>query len=552
MPAPLTPFNHQLPDSTWQQVAEFSPQTMLSLWAKTYNGYDNDSFNGTVEQYKPANVFTSGGDLILEARNTGGGNVGTGQYTSGMVASWNTFWFKYGYLEAKIQMSPQTGMWPAFWMLQEKIPTSQEIDIVEQFEDSTTVHAGVHWPLVGGGTGSDGVAYATGLNTALGYHYYGLEWMPTYAKFYFDGILIKTITATNELPVDVCYILCNLAVGGLGGSDYASATYPVDLHLNYVRLWQPPASQGAQLMSVTLANSDCTNAVDNLGKAMIDAVTAAVPAGANITAVLTTDLGAETSRIASLGDQTVQSVLQQAWKAEQRSVAGGTNLANLPNGKMAQLLQQLTYGYLLQNGFFEAWDALDFVASQTSQAYAGLAAFLVGQGLVVDQYSADAFNQWCAAVAAATWPRVFGTVITPAKIASAQVFPHSNVDSLNVWTATGATTGNLTAGTQTLAGAILAGGLVAPGGGTVEAYAGNAIGAAAYTLTVTYTNNLGATGQTFTVAVTASAPINTVFTPTPNPGPNVASIQSIAVTTGSQTSGDIIRFRLKPVRVIAA
>lgn len=552
MPIPTTPYNHNLPDATWRQVMEFTPDLIKNTWSPQYTFGDNDSFNGTQQQYKPANVFSSGGELFLEARNTGGGNVGTGTYTSGMVASWNTFWFKYGYLEAAIHMPPSTGMWPAFWLLQKSVPQTQEIDIVEEFGDATTVHAGVHWPLPAGGVGSDGTSYAAGLDTSAAYHYYGLEWMPTYVKLYFDGILIKTVTTVSELPIDACYILMNLAVGGLGGSNYASASYPVDMKIQYVRLWQPPASQGAQLMSVTFANNDCTNAVDNLGKALIDAVTAIVPSSANVTAVLTTDLGTETSRIASLGDQTVQSVLQQAWKAEQRSAAGGTNLANLPNGKLAQILQQMTYAYLLQNGTFLAWDALDFVCSQTSQAYAGLAAFLVGQGLVADQYSADAFNQWCLSVAAGTWARVFGTTTTPTQIAAAQVFPHVNVDTLNQWTATGASTGTLVAGTQTLAGAKLSGGLVAPGGGTVEAYAGNGIGASTYTITVTYTNNLAVTGQTFTVAVPSGTTNNTVLTPTPNPGPNVASIQSIAVTTGSATSGDVVKFRLKPVRAIAA
>ncbi|MBA3826672.1 MAG: glycoside hydrolase family 16 protein [Ktedonobacterales bacterium] len=550
MPTPLSPFNHQLPSSAWQQTADISPALILAQWSKQYPFGDNDSFNGTVQQYKPANVFVSGNDLILEARNVGGGNVGTGVYTSGMAASWNTLWFRYGYLEAKIQTPPSTGMWPAFWLLQKTIAQPQEVDILEEFGDATTVNAGVHWPLVGGGVGSDGVAYPAGVDTSATYHYYAVEWMPTYARFYYDGILIKSVNAVGELPIDACYILMNLAVGGFGGGNYASATYPVDMHLQSLRLWQPPTSQGAQLMSLSFANTDCQSACDNLGKAMIDTVTALVPSSANITAVLTTDLNTQTARIASFGDQTVQSVLQPAWKSEQRSIAGGTAVANLPNGKIATLLNQITYAYLLQNGFYAALDALDFVCSQTGAAYAGLPAFLVGQNVLVDQYFADAYNQWALNVVSGAYVRLYGSNNNPAQIAATQVFPHANVDSLNVWTATGATTGNLTAGTATLAGAKLAGGIATPGGGTLEAYAGGTIGASSYTITATYTNMAGTTGQTVTFTIPSGSALNTVFTP--GAAVQALSIQSIAVTVGSATNADIIKFRLKPVRVIAA
>jgi len=290
----------------------------------------------------------------------------------------------------------------------------------------------------------------------------------------------------------------------------------------------------------TFTTTQCNTMCDNIAQTITDAL-ALLPA--NITGI-NTDYATEVTRIQSFTDSLAQSVLESAYTIEQRTSA----LANLASGNLITWLSTITYTTLLQKGPGFILDALDFVCSQVS-ANTGLANYLLNNTLVVDQYFADAFNQFCLNVASGAFARRYGTSV-PAPIPSAQIFTHANVDTLNVWTATGASTGNLTAGTASLA--VKSGGITAPGGGTVEAYAGGTIGASTYTITVTYTNNLGVAGQTFTVAVPSGTTVNTVLTPTPNPGPNVASIQSIAVTTGSATNADIVKFRLKPVRVIAA
>lgn len=297
-------------------------------------------------------------------------------------------------------------------------------------------------------------------------------------------------------------------------------------------------------MAITLTTGQVTAAADNLGKLIIDANALINPA----TSGLVTDLTTEVTRIQALTDSIVNPTLGQAWYIEQQTaVQQGT-----PAGKLISWLAAVTYANLIaSNGPFYAWDALDYVCSlsTTGGANTGLASFLVNNALVVDQYSADSFNAWVNAVNNGSYLRRYGTLAAVA-IASAQVFPHANVDYVNQYAATGATTGNLTTGTQTLIGAKTSGGNTAPGGGILECYCSGSIGASSYTITVTYTKNDGTAGQTMTFSITANATNNTVFTPS---GSNdVGSIQSVAVTSGSATSGDILRFRLKPVRAITA
>jgi|GEM_PF-4307507 len=286
-----------------------------------------------------------------------------------------------------------------------------------------------------------------------------------------------------------------------------------------------------------------TAAIDNIGQTVVDAL-AGLPTTSQQTTV-NTDLGTQVTRILAYTDSVIESIMSSAWVAEQRNSV----LQALPNGPLVTFLATTNYAKLLQNAPYIACDALDFACGQTS-GYTGLASLLSLTGTLVDLYSADVFNSFVSAVTSGAYIRKYGTNI-PAKIATTSVFVHGNVDTLNLFTTNSTTTGLLTAGSATLV--LLTGGNTIPSGGVLEAYAGNTIGGAAstYVITVTYTNFGGTAGQVGTFTVTKGATINTVFAP--GGTYYVASIQSVAITTGTANgSGDIINFRLKPARTITA
>jgi beta-glucanase (GH16 family) len=241
----VQPYNHNLPPD-WKLSYDARPADLLT-WSKQYPFGNTATFNQEIETYLPANVYVSNGELILEGRNTGGGNAGVsgGKYTSGMIASYNTLGFLYGYVEGMIKMPAGYGVWPAFWMLYQTYPASNEIDIVEIFENPLSLNNGVHFPNGSGGTGSDGGATTLTTDMSAGYHAYAVEWEPTFVQFYFDGQPIRRITTSGEIPSQLMYILANVAISGVAVGDHipADAQFPLQMHIKYIRVWQRQGTQ---------------------------------------------------------------------------------------------------------------------------------------------------------------------------------------------------------------------------------------------------------------------------------------------------------------------
>ncbi|KAJ1977255.1 hypothetical protein H4R33_006254 [Dimargaris cristalligena] len=70
-----------------------------------------------MEYYKPEQVWTEGGNLVLQMDKK---PTGTLDYRSGMIQSWNKFCFQGGLIEVNVSMpfkSGVSGLWPAAWTL---------------------------------------------------------------------------------------------------------------------------------------------------------------------------------------------------------------------------------------------------------------------------------------------------------------------------------------------------------------------------------------------------------------------------------------------------
>ena len=160
--------------------------------------------------------------------------------------------FKYGYVEARLKMPVDKGVWPAFWLMPDKSeygawPFSGELDIME-FSPSTkgtTAYATYHKATNAAGghdyhsLGSKNISSA---NTK--WHTYGLYWTEKTLEAYYDGESLGTVFKKKgksfaQWPYDKeFYVILNLAMGGdLGGtidSSLTEAVYEVD----YVRVYQ--------------------------------------------------------------------------------------------------------------------------------------------------------------------------------------------------------------------------------------------------------------------------------------------------------------------------
>jgi beta-glucosidase len=219
--------------------------------------------NSEAEVYtnSPNNVFQDGkGNLVIRAIKDAQGNYTSARLQSGSPgASTNTtdLSWQYGRIEARIKLPFGKGVWPAFWMLGEDISTTPwpgcgEVDIMENFgtfNNNATINNGTaHGPGYSGGNGLT-APYTLPLGETVydDYHVYAIEWSPSSIVWYVDGAAYHTVTPAS-LPTGTqwvfnapFFLLLNLAIGGPGtflGTPDASATFPQDMLVDYVRVYQ--------------------------------------------------------------------------------------------------------------------------------------------------------------------------------------------------------------------------------------------------------------------------------------------------------------------------
>lgn len=260
------------------------PQTVVQargwelVWADEFDGSSLDTQNWNVQtgdgsaegipgwgnnelqSYEAANIEVNGGQLIITARE----EMSQGRnYTSARINSANRFDLRYGRIEARIQAPAGQGLWSAFWML----PTdsvygtwaaSGEIDIMEVFSRSpapftqAAAHYGMSWPL------QDLVYQAyDAIDPADGFHEYAVEWDENELRWFVDGVHFFTLSRnaywtyyrdmdTNaytsggpSAPFDQDFhLLLNLAVGGNLPGAPEPASFPGQLLVDYVRVYE--------------------------------------------------------------------------------------------------------------------------------------------------------------------------------------------------------------------------------------------------------------------------------------------------------------------------
>jgi beta-glucanase (GH16 family) len=212
--------------------------------------------NHELESYtnRPENVHIEKGNLVITAQKeayTAAGGV-TRDYTSARLKTQGHFIQAYGRFEARMKIPEGQGMWPAFWMLGEDIPTAGwpkcgEIDIMENVgKEPGTIHGSLHGPSIVGRTSdlTSTFKLPAGLNFSSDFHLYAVEWEPDIIRFYVDSNLYATFRSSDwpaggkwvfDHPF---FVILNLAVGGAWpGPPDASTKFPQSMLVDYVRVY---------------------------------------------------------------------------------------------------------------------------------------------------------------------------------------------------------------------------------------------------------------------------------------------------------------------------
>ncbi len=218
-------------------------------WAFDQGGLWN---NAELQFYtdRPANARIEGGRLILEARRE---DYFGNDFTSARLKTAGLASFRYGRIEARMQVPAGQGLWPAFWMLGDDFsrvswPGCGEIDIVEVIgREPATAHATVHGARFHGVAGIHRAYTLPRGALADAERVFAVEWEPGVIRWYLDDVLYQTVTP-RDLPdpsgwpfEKPFFIILNLAVGGTWPGDPDAATpFPAQLRVDWVRVYRRP------------------------------------------------------------------------------------------------------------------------------------------------------------------------------------------------------------------------------------------------------------------------------------------------------------------------
>lgn len=201
------------------------------------------------------NVSVSSGTLKLTATNV---QSHSGYpYSGAVISSHNGFNQMYGYFEISMKIPKGKGLWPAFWLMPKSSNNSwmwpPEIDIMENLGANTSLmyltnHYSSNYPGTGGSDASSQGTYS-GPDYSTGFHTYAVLWDSTQIVWYLDDV--QRYRVTDHVPIaghgfPGMYLIVDLAVGGgWGGNPDASVTFPQQLEVDWVRVYQKSSGQSA-------------------------------------------------------------------------------------------------------------------------------------------------------------------------------------------------------------------------------------------------------------------------------------------------------------------
>ena len=148
---------------------------------------------------------------------------------SGVVTSYPSFRFTYGYVQVVARIPSGYGLWSGLWMAAANLQWPPEIDMVEKYgppqpDTPVTFHPA--------GAPQVQVHPATA-NLAVGWHTFGVDWTPTTVTWFIDGH--RELSVNQHVPHQPMYFLANLAdyKPPQGGKGCAGS-----LLIRSVKVWQ--------------------------------------------------------------------------------------------------------------------------------------------------------------------------------------------------------------------------------------------------------------------------------------------------------------------------
>jgi beta-glucanase (GH16 family) len=214
-----------LDTSTWAQCYPWTPKPP---------GCTNFGNADEREWYLPSQVQVENGVLALVAQRTPtegsdvDGHLKTYTCRSGMVTTYPSVHFKYGFVQVVARLPFGQGLWPAIWLIPSDGSWPPEIDIVEHWDTRPTAQATLH-------TGKQNVQQRGTVDfpdAGQGWHTYTLYWTQSRISVYYDSQL--ALTTTTSIPRQAMYLLLDLA-----DENNSPGSCSGTMYVKSVNVWEP-------------------------------------------------------------------------------------------------------------------------------------------------------------------------------------------------------------------------------------------------------------------------------------------------------------------------
>ena len=209
---------------------------------------------GSICFFLDENVTTANGDLIISS-NQGKHELTSikGQrfqrdYHSGQINSFGKFTQQYGYFEARMKLPQSAGLWPAFWLMPNRVvpkawstfnikgTKGMEIDIMEHLSEwgPNSFHYAAHWDGYKKTRQSMGARYAISHDAPGGYRKFGLYWQEGLLIWFIDDIEVERWSNPRIANIPM-HMIISTEMGGWATDDFGEL--PDHTYVDYVRVW---------------------------------------------------------------------------------------------------------------------------------------------------------------------------------------------------------------------------------------------------------------------------------------------------------------------------
>lgn len=160
--------------------------------------------------YTPVQDRVQGGALHLVAQQVpteGTSSSGSPQeysFRSGMVTTYPSYRFQYGYLQVTARMPTAKGLWSALWLAAANEKWPPEIDVLEHWDDQPQFWQYYHPANAPRERKEESTANLSGWNT------FGVYWSRSELVWYVNGRAV--MTSRRNVPRQPMYFIANVAV----------------------------------------------------------------------------------------------------------------------------------------------------------------------------------------------------------------------------------------------------------------------------------------------------------------------------------------------------